>query len=77
MFLQAVRFNQPLNTWNVSHVTIMKHMFLESGFNQSLANWKTSLPAAALRGMFNGSPCELTHGYRFIAKHRKHSDDDN
>ena len=71
MFSTAEEFNQPLNAWNVSHVTIMKNMFLEAAFNQSLSNWKTTMSAEELRGMFNGSPCELTHGYRFIAKHRR------
>ena len=45
MFIGAKAFNQPLNSWDVSHVKLIRFMFSETAaFNQPLGSWKlTSL----------------------------------
>ena len=44
MFKDAIAFNQPLNDWDVSNVTIMLAMFEgASDFNQYLDNWDVRL----------------------------------
>lgn len=55
MFHRCVKFNQPLNNWNVSNVEDMEFMFCDcKRFNQSLNNWNvTNLHSA--RGMFVGT----------------------
>ena len=55
-FLDAEAFNQPLDNWDVSNVTNMKHMFLVStpglgAFNQPLSSWDTS-NVTNMRAMF-------------------------
>jgi surface protein len=43
MFLGATAFNQPLDRWNVSSVTIMRNMFYKaSSFNQPIGRWDVS-----------------------------------
>ena len=43
MFADAHSFNQPLNKWNVSKVTITEAMFHDAkSFNQPLDNWNVS-----------------------------------
>ena len=43
MFRNASSFNQPLNNWNVSNVTVIAAMFCEaSSFNQPLNDWDVS-----------------------------------
>ena len=43
MFHRALKFNQPLDFWNVSNVTNMKAMFQEArSFNKPLASWNVS-----------------------------------
>jgi surface protein len=43
MFAENTAFNQPLNSWNTSHVTDMSFMFCSANrFNQPLDNWDTS-----------------------------------
>ena len=43
MFFKANEFNQPLNNWNVSSVTLMSTMFYQAyDFNQPLSFWNTS-----------------------------------
>ena len=38
-----IKFNQPINNWDVSNVTDMNHMFaLAHAFNQALNNWDVS-----------------------------------
>jgi hypothetical protein len=40
MFCGAVSFNQPLASWDVSHVTDMEAMFMDAAaFNQPLDTW--------------------------------------
>ena len=40
MFWKASSFNQPLNDWDVSSVTVMGYMFYEAySFNQPLNDW--------------------------------------
>ena len=40
MFLGAVLFNQPINSWDVSNVTNMSYMFYNAArFNQPLNDW--------------------------------------
>ena len=45
-------FNQPLNNWNVSDVTIMKYMFADTRFNQPLNKWNVS-NGLSMEGMFH------------------------
>ncbi|MEN9797556.1 MAG: hypothetical protein RL653_1252, partial [Pseudomonadota bacterium] len=40
-FCKTSRFNQPLDTWDVSHVTLMEKTFSQSNFNASIADWDT------------------------------------
>ena len=43
MFRNASSFNQPLNDWNVSNVTIISYMFRDAtSFNQPLNDWDVS-----------------------------------
>ena len=43
MFQSAFAFNKPLNHWNVSNVTNMKHMFADATvFNQNINRWDVS-----------------------------------
>jgi surface protein len=43
MFFGAIRFNQPIGTWNTSKVTNMSSMFNgATNFNQSLNTWNTA-----------------------------------
>jgi surface protein len=43
MFFGAVRFNQPLNDWNVSNVTNMSYMFKDAeSFSEPLDDWAVS-----------------------------------
>jgi surface protein len=43
MFRGTSAFNQPLNNWNVSNVTVMNQMFSDaSAFNQDLSMWCVS-----------------------------------
>jgi surface protein len=43
MFYDAVKFNQPLNKWDVSKVTNIDNMFVgDTDFDQSLVNWDIS-----------------------------------
>jgi surface protein len=43
MFYYAEKFNQPLNSWNVSNVIDMEYMFYNAkAFNQDISNWDVS-----------------------------------
>jgi surface protein len=43
MFYDATSFNQPLNNWDVSNVTVFLDMFIgATSFNQPLNNWNVS-----------------------------------
>ena len=43
LFVNALRFNEPLNDWDVSNVTIMAGMFRQAReFNQPLDKWDVS-----------------------------------
>ncbi len=55
MFYDARCFNQPLDTWNVSEVTNMSHMFeCAVEFNQPLNSWNVSKVTGMVR-MFAGA----------------------
>jgi surface protein len=58
MFFGATSFNNggspSINNWNVSNVTNMQQMFLNTLFNQPIGNWNISLVTNTL-GMFNGA----------------------
>ena len=55
MFAHAESFNQPLNKWNVSKVTMMAEMFYDAkSFNQPLNNWNVS-NVTFMNRMFNGA----------------------
>lgn len=55
MFTGASVFNQPLNNWDVSNVTIMIYMFRDaSSFNQPLDNWNIAR-VTTMDVMLNGS----------------------
>ena len=52
MFGEAPRFNQPLDTWDVSNVCNMNYMVNgATSFNQTLHAWRVS-PDANRVGMF-------------------------
>ena len=43
MFSNANSFNQPLDNWDVSKVTLMNYMFNKAiDFNQDISNWNVS-----------------------------------
>ena len=42
MFLQASRFNQPLNSWDVNNVTDMSYFFKTHPLINPLNNWDVS-----------------------------------
>ena len=55
MFGGATSFNQPLNNWNVSNVTLMYCMFNgASSFNQALDKWNVS-NVTNMRWMFRNA----------------------
>ena len=55
MFYGATSFNQPLNSWNVSHVTNMWGMFYgATSFNQPLNSWNVS-HVTNMSSMFYGA----------------------
>ena len=55
MFEGAEAFNQPLEKWDVSHVTDMADMFKgASSFNQSLEKWDV-LNVRNMSEMFDGA----------------------
>ena len=41
-FLYCVRFNGDISSWDVSQVTDMSNMFLETPFNQDISSWDVS-----------------------------------
>ena len=60
MFRGATSFNQPLNNWNVSNVTIMKGMFNGAeSFNQDLNNWDVSNGRHCWHGTGHTGPSEF------------------
>ena len=49
----ALAFNQPIGSWDTSHVNTMKGMFFNvSAFNQPIGSWNTS-QITDMRGMFS------------------------
>ena len=61
MFNVAIRFNQPLNSWDISNVKDMFSMFEEcEEFNQSLNTWDVS-NVKDVSGMFDN--CCLNKEY--------------
>mmetsp|Transcript_32182 Transcript_32182/g.49208 ORF Transcript_32182/g.49208 Transcript_32182/m.49208 type:complete len:151 (-) Transcript_32182:186-638(-) len=42
MFYDTLKFNQPLNSWDVSSVTDMSIMFVDTLFNYPLDSWDVS-----------------------------------
>jgi surface protein len=42
MFQNALVFNQPIGSWNVSRVSNMQLMFSNSAFNQNIGSWNVS-----------------------------------
>ena len=53
MFNEALKFNQPLNSWNVSNVKTMECMFRGTeSFNQPLDKWDTK-KLKTMFGMFD------------------------
>lgn len=58
MFEAAYKFNQNINSWNVSNVKNMAYMFNSAKkFNQDLSMWKVQ-GATDTVNMFLGSPLE-------------------
>jgi hypothetical protein len=58
MFEWAIRFNQPLNAWNVSNVQTMAGMFARAfEFNQPLDLWDVS----NVRNMYHGHVVPVQH----------------
>merc|ERR1712021_174503 len=54
-FKGAVKFNQPLNSWNVAKVTLMNGMFANAGlFSQEIGSWNTA-EVINMNGMFDGA----------------------
>ncbi len=55
VFSRATSFNQPLNSWDVRHVTNMLGMFYgATSFNQPLDMWDVS-SVKKMQSMFNGA----------------------
>ncbi|MFN3188621.1 MAG: BspA family leucine-rich repeat surface protein [Candidatus Paceibacteria bacterium] len=55
MFLNATSFNDSVNHWDVSGVTLMNNLFSLSGFNQPLNNWDVS-SVTNMNFTFNQTP---------------------
>lgn len=61
MFARTDDFNQPLDKWNVSHVTTMQQMFDHAGaFDKDISSWNLS-DTVNVQDMFLGASisCEL------------------
>ena len=61
MFTRTDDFNQPLDKWNVSHVTTMQQMFDHAGaFDKDISSWNLS-DTVNVQDMFLGASisCEL------------------
>jgi hypothetical protein len=55
LFVNKIRFSEPLNDWNVSNVTSMKHMFFFCfDFNQPLDKWSVGR-VTNMTGMFHST----------------------
>jgi surface protein len=55
MFQAASSFNQPVNNWDVSHVTDMNNMFADAqSFNQDVSDWDIS-SITSTPNMFGGA----------------------
>jgi surface protein len=55
VFNGALKFNQPLNSWDTSKVITMGYMFaFAKEFNQPLNNWNTN-QVAQMDSMFNNA----------------------
>ena len=53
--VQKITFNQPIGGWDVSNVTTMHSMFLNSTFNQPIGNWDVS-KVEDMTQLFGSSP---------------------
>jgi hypothetical protein len=47
-FYVAIRFNRELNSWDVSSVKNMDHMFFSTDFNRDLNSWNVGMCAVNL-----------------------------
>ena len=64
MFSGALRFDQPLNTWDTAKVSDMSYMFNgAAAFNQNLSGWNVALtparPSLSRDGFAANSPLAL------------------
>ena len=71
MFAHCHKFNQPLNSWDVSNVENMNSIFYCcENFNQDLSSWDVS-NVEYMSGMFYG--CKITEEQAFSGELKEQS----
>jgi len=62
MFTIADKFNQPLDTWNVSSVTNFDDMFNSAiVFNQNIRNWVVQITDSLFNMFLNASAMDVVY----------------